>query len=371
MKKLGLIVNPLAGIGGRVALKGSDGTDIVRKAFEMGAVCLSPQRATEALEKLAPVKDRFEIVTYPFEMGEYEAREAGLDPQVVGSIQRGVTTSEDTKRAARDLRDKDVDLILFAGGDGTARDIYDAIGGQYPVIGIPTGCKIHSGVYASTPRAGGELAALYLLGQVTRTTELEVMDIDEVAFRSGVVKAKLYGYLQVPDDRRFTQGAKAGGSTVNEEFYIRQIGERIVEDMKPDRVYLIGSGTTTRSIMEQLGLPKTLLGIDVVENKRLVASDVTERQLLDIVDGRPATIIVTVIGGQGYIFGRGNQQLSPEVIRKVGPENIVIVATANKINLLPDRQLRVDTGDEELDDTLRGYKKVVTSYSQLAVLKVI
>jgi predicted polyphosphate/ATP-dependent NAD kinase len=371
MKKLGFIVNPLAGIGGRVALKGSDGAEIVQKAFELGAVCLSPERSACALRKLVPLRDSFELITYPAEMGEDEARECGLEPTVVGSIEKGKTTSGDTKRAAKEMIAQGVDLIIFAGGDGTARDIYDVVGDKVPVIGIPTGCKIHSGVYAANPDSAGELAALYLKGTVTRVKELEVMDIDEEAFRQGVVKARLYGYLKVPAERRLTQGSKSGGHAPSEEYSLRRIAERIVEDMQPEKIYVIGSGTTTRAIMDQLHLPNTLLGIDVVRDRQLVASDVTEKQLLELIDSREAEIIVTPIGGQGYIFGRGNQQLSPAVIKKVGPKNIKVIATSDKVNSLPDRHLRVDTGSEEVDKVLRGYIRVMTSYAEECVLKVV
>jgi predicted polyphosphate/ATP-dependent NAD kinase len=371
VKKLGLIVNPLAGIGGRVALKGSDGEDVVHRALELGAVPLSPQRSIEALHRLSPIRDQFELVTYPYEMGQIEAKECDFNPKVLGHIERDHTTAEDTKRAAKEMRAEGPDLILFAGGDGTARDIYDSVDPSIPVIGIPTGCKIHSGVYAATPAAAGELAMLYLTGAIAKTTELEVMDIDEVAFRSGVVRARLYGYLKVPNDRRFTQGAKAGAAAGSDEYFTHAIADRIVSAMKPGRLYVIGSGTTTRAIMEELRLPNTLLGIDVVLDKKLVASDVTEKQLLELVDGREAEIIVTPIGGQGYIFGRGNQQLSPEVIKAVGPENIRVIATANKIHTLPDQKMRVDTGDQEVDQMLRGHRRVMTSYSELIVLEVI
>lgn len=369
MKKLGFIVNPIAGLGGSVALKGSDG--VVEKALALGAVPHSPKRAKEALEKLLPIKDEIELVTYPGDMGENEAKELGFEPKVIGEIDPGHTTAEDTKRAAREMKAEEPDLILFAGGDGTARDIHDSVDPEIPVIGIPTGTKIHSGVYAASPHAAGELAMLFLTDEITKTAELEVMDIDEEAFRGGTVKASLYGYLKVPNDRRFTQGAKAGAHVASDGVFTAAIADRIVEDMKPGVVYIIGSGTTTRAVMEHLALPNTLLGIDVVLDKKLVANDVTEKQLLELVDGRPAEIIVTPIGGQGYIFGRGNQQISAEVIRKVGPYNVKVIATANKIHTLPDQKMRVDTDDAEIDEELRGFRRVLTSHSEYLILEII
>ncbi len=368
-KKLGLIVNPVAGMGGRVGLKGSDGPEILEKAIELGAISTSPGRAIEALKRIAHIKDSIELITYPHEMGEDEARECGFDPRVIGSIEQGKTTSDDTKAAAMEMVELGVDLILFAGGDGTARDIYAAIDGEVPVLGIPTGVKIHSGVFAINPSSAGDLAVMYLRGRLAATREAEVMDIDEEAFREDRISARLYGYLTVPYEKNLVQTSK-GGSPPQEELSLEVIARDIVEEMEEDVLYVIGPGTTTRPIAESLGLPKTLLGVDVVLDGRSVASDVNESKLLELIEGRRAKIIVTVIGGQGFIFGRGNQQISPEVIKKVGKENIVVVATPGKLASLEGRPLLVDTGDGELDELLSGYIRVITGYSRRVVYKV-
>jgi predicted polyphosphate/ATP-dependent NAD kinase len=368
-KKLGLIVNPIAGMGGRVGLKGSDGPEILEKAIELGAVSTSPGRAVEALKRIDPIKERIELITYPHEMGEDEAKECGFDPRVIGSIQRGKTTSDDTKAAARDMAESGVDLILFAGGDGTARDIYAAIDGEVPVLGIPTGVKIHSGVFAINPSSAGDLAVMYLREGQAATREAEVMDIDEEAFREDRISARLYGYLTVPYEKNLVQSSK-GGSPPQEELSLEAIARDIIEEMEEDVIYVIGPGTTTRPIAESLGLPKTLLGVDVVLDGRLIASDVNEAQLLELIDGRRAKIIVTAIGGQGFVFGRGNQQISPEVIKRVGKENIIVVATPGKLATLEGRPLLVDTGERELDELLSGYIRVITGYSKRVVYKV-
>lgn len=368
-KKLGLIVNPIAGMGGRVGLKGSDGPEILEKAIELGAVSTSPGRAVEALKRIAPIKDVVELITYPHEMGEDEAKECGFDPRVIGTVERGKTTPDDTKAAAREMAESGVDLILFAGGDGTARDIYTAIDGRVPVLGIPTGVKIHSGVFAINPSSAGDLAVMYLRGGQAATREAEVMDIDEEAFREDRISARLYGYLTVPYEKNLVQTSK-GGSPPHEELSLEAIARDIIEDMEEDVIYIIGPGTTTRPIAESLGLPKTLLGVDVVLDGRLVASDVNEAQLLELIEGRRAKIIVTAIGGQGFIFGRGNQQISPEVIKRVGKENIIVVATPSKLATLEGRPLLVDTGERELDELLSGYIRVITAYSRRVVYKV-
>ncbi len=372
-KKLGLIVNPIAGMGGRTALKGSDGRETIRKAIELGATPSSSKRTVEALKRLIMIKDDIELITYPYDMGEEEAKESGFNPMVIGSITKGETTSFDTCRAAQEMAALKTDLLLFAGGDGTARDVYDAVGNTIPVLGIPTGVKIHSAVYAINPLTAGELAVKHLRNFPSLLCEAEVMDIDEKALREeDRVSSKLYGYLKIPCERRMTQSPKEASCTGEQEATIMQaIAERIINDMEEDCLYFIGPGTTTRAIMERLGLPKTLLGVDVVERKNLVANDVNEAQLIRIMDGKKARIIVTPIGGQGYIFGRGNQQISPEIIRRVGSDNIIVIATPSKIYSLMLKPLLVDTGDEEVDQRLRGYRKVVTGYREEIVCKVL
>jgi predicted polyphosphate/ATP-dependent NAD kinase len=370
MKKIiGLIVNPVAGMGGRVGLKGSDGPEILKKAIELGAVPQSPKRAMQALEKLLPLKGELDIITYPGEMGEDEARELGFSPIVIGSVIQGQTTPEDTQQAARQMQEIGVDLILFAGGDGTARNIYNAVGDRVAVLGIPAGVKIHSAVYGLNPKSSGELAALYLQGKVKELHEAEVMDIDEDAFRSGRVSAKLYGYLKVPYEKKYVQNLKSGG-VAGEKTTLERIAHYIVDHMEDDYHYIIGPGTTTRPIMEVLGLDYTLLGVDVVYRKKLVARDANEKTLLHITEGKKAKIIVTTIGGQGYIFGRGNQQLSPEVITRVGKENIIIISTRDKLNTNFGRPLLVDTGDDEVNAYLTGYYRVIVGYADTIMHRV-
>jgi len=385
-KRLGLIVNPVAGIGGRVGLKGSDGAEIRKKALELGAVPQSLNRAIQALERIKPV-DGLEVITYPGEMGEDAARACGFEPTVIGSIKPGETTPEDTRNAAREMLRLNVNLLLFAGGDGTARDIYnavlrqaqDAVGEGIPVLGIPAGVKIHSAVFATNPLNAGDLAASYLQGRVSNLREAEVMDIDEEAFRQGIVSAKLYGYLKVPFQRRLLQGLKTPSSP-GEQAAMAAIAADVVSNMEGGWLYIIGPGTTTRAITSRLGLDKTLIGVDVVRGERreergerggrLVATDVNESQLLKLLEGRNAKIIVTPIGGQGYIFGRGNQQISPKVIEKVGKENIIVVSTTGKIHSLRGRPLWVDTGDRAVDEMLGGHIRVVTGYNEQIIYRV-
>lgn len=367
-KRLGLIVNPIAGIGGRVGLKGSDGAEIQKKALELGAVARSNERAAEALVALKPLASDLELITYPAEMGEDATRACGLEPTVIGTIESGQTTAEDTRQAARAMKHLDIALLLFAGGDGTARDIY-AVGEDVPALGIPAGVKVHSAVFATSPGTAGELAVSYLRGGVPRLRDAEVMDIDEDAFRRGVLSARLCGYLKVPFRRSLVQSLKTA-STPMEEAFQTAIAAEIVNHMEEGCLYILGPGTTTRAIASRLGLEKTLLGVDVIKDGELLAADVGESDLLQLLHGARARIIVTPIGGQGYIFGRGNQQISPQVIRRVGKENTIVVSTPEKINSLGGQPLLVDTGDRGVDEMLSGHIRVVTGLGERVVYRV-
>jgi len=366
LKRIGLIVNPYAGLGGRVGLKGSDGVETRRKALEMGAIPRSPARTVEALRELEGLNG-FLLITYPGEMGEDEAREADYYPEVIGAI-LGETSSEDTKRAASDMLAMGVDIIVFSGGDGTARDVYSIIGDRVPVLGIPTGVKIHSGVYAIDPRSAGLLLRRFIEG-ASETRLLEVMDIDEEAFRVDVIQTRLFGYMNVPFHKELIQGSKESSGSTDETSTLG-IANEIYDELEPDVLYILGPGTTIKPIADRMSVEKTLLGVDVVENGKLVIKDANERQLIEVIKGRKARLYVSVIGGQGFVFGRGNQQLSPDVIRAIGRENIAIVATPNKLATLRGRPLRVDTGDHGLDEELKGYYKLHTGYGRRTIYRV-
>jgi len=388
MMKIGLVINPLAGIGGRVALKGSDGAQIVEEAFALGAKSRVSERVATALSMLHGGELSFYTVSGV--MGEdvfgedilssfnfsYRIIPSRVIPSAV-ETQEMHTSAEDTRLAVLALCEQEIDVLLFAGGDGTARDVLDALkqNGQdeaLTVIGIPAGCKIHSAVYAITPTRAGELLALLVSGTPMTQVAAQVMDLDEQAFRLGKVRSFCYGYLQVPVDDMRMQLIKQGG--INHEMLVLEdIAEEIIESMQDDVLYIIGSGSTTEAIMNQLNLENTLLGVDVVLNHQLVKNDVSEQGLLALLKSLnfdSAKIIVTVIGGQGHIFGRGNQQLSPQVLTTVGLENIIIVATNEKLRTLEKRPLIADTGDNNVDKKLAGLHTVITGYEQKTLVQI-
>jgi len=363
--RLGLIVNPLAGIGGAVGLKGSDGAAIVAEARARGAEPRAHARAVRALRVLAPLAGRIRIHAGAGAMGEDAAREAGFTVELAGGALPAQTSAEHTVAVARALAALPVDVLLFAGGDGTARDICGAIGTAVPALGIPAGVKMHSGVYAVSPEAAGEIVAQLVAGTLVRVAPGEVRDLDEEAFRAGRLSARHFGELLVPEESRYVQHVKQGGA-IADESAVADIAAEVTESIEPGRLYILGPGTTTFAIKQALGIEGTLLGVDVVRDGECLARDAAEEQLLALLAAHagPAAIVVTAIGGQGHVFGRGNQQISARVIRAVGIANITIVATRHKIAALEGRPLLADTNDAGLDRALHRYLRVVTGYRE-------
>jgi predicted polyphosphate/ATP-dependent NAD kinase len=383
--RLGLLINPLAGLGGSVGLKGSDG--VAEEALAKGAEPKAHLRMQQALELVSAYKDRIQIVTSSGCMGEDIAVKMGFNTQVVHhcignqnqpgadlselnkSTQRVLnTTQQDTRDAVKALLDQSLDILLFAGGDGTARDVYSIVDDAIPVLGVPAGVKIHSGVYGITPKASGLVLKMLLDGELVSLMTADVMDIDETAFRQGTVKAKRFGEMLVPAEPRYVQAVKMGGKETD-ELVLADIAADVIESMD-DEIFIMGSGSTVAAIMDDLYLDNTLLGVDVIQDKQLIATDVTAQELLQITSGKPTKLVITLIGGQGHVLGRGNQQLSPALIKQLGKDNILIVATKTKLKALEGRPLIVDSGDPELDVALTGYYKVITGYHDYVMYQV-
>ena len=356
--KVGFVVNPIAGMGGRVALKGTDGADVRDEALRRGAAPWSPGRARLALKALLAKQLDIEMLTCSGDMGELLLQEEGFEMDVVCRVSQA-TTAEDTKSAVRSFLDKGAELLLFCGGDGTARDIVEVVGGRITVVGIPAGVKMHSSVFALRPEDAADLVEDF--ARTGKVRDAEVMDLDEDDFRKGVLNPRLFALASVPDDERHLQATKSAfhGRTASEE--AAELAAYVAEMMTDGVLYIVGPGGTTQAIAKAMNQDKTPLGIDAYLDGRLVAADLSEKEVLALIGKHPeSTIIVTPIGAQGFIFGRGNQQFSAEVIGAVGLENIIVVATPTKLRGTP--ALRVDTGDSTLDASFREPVKVVTGY---------
>lgn len=359
-KTIGFIVNPVAGMGGAVGLKGTDGKAILSRAIALGAKPVSTQRAETFLTELSPAKKWLKLIVGAGDMGQSQAEKFGFVFKVVGETKKE-TNAEDTQNIAKGIVEVDVDLLVFCGGDGTTRDILKAVDLKLPVLGVPTGVKMHSAIFAVSPQAAARAAIRFLWSELP-LREAEVMDVDEQAFRQGHLSAELYGFLLSPYEPHLIQGNKMASPTTESEVQNQAaIAIYIIEEMKPNIIYIVGPGTSTRTIGDLLDQKKTILGVDIFQNKKIIAKDVNEKQILQTIREKTTKIIVTPIGGQGFIFGRGNQQISSKVIRQVGLDNIVVVATNGKLDRL--EILRVDTGDAELDNEFRMRRiRVVTNY---------
>ncbi|MCC7426253.1 MAG: NAD(+)/NADH kinase [Alphaproteobacteria bacterium] len=361
-------------MGGRVGLTGTVGRETLARARALGAAPVAPARAARAFALLRPLAETVELLAPPGTMGAELLRAVGLAVREVGRDPAADTSPEHTREAAEWMQRLGAELLLFAGGDGTARDILGVIGGRVPMLGIPTGVKMHSAVFAASPDAAGEVACAWFApgGARIGLREAEVMDLDEEAIRAGRVSARLFGHAQVPHLPRLVQNAKAGPRP-DDEAEIAALAGRLAAGMAPGRLYLLGPGTSTRRIAERLTLPKTLLGVDAILDRRLLAADLNENALLALLDEapRPVTLIVGVTGGQGFLFGRGNQQLSPPVLRRIGRENIIVMAGAGKLGALDPPWLRADTGDPETDRWLSGYRRVETGPDRSMIMRLV
>jgi predicted polyphosphate/ATP-dependent NAD kinase len=370
--RLGFIVNPIAGMGGRVGLKGTD--NVLKEAIARGAKPVAPSRATEFLQKLKRnmTEKSIEIISCPGIMGEKEARDADFPVKILPMKIGDETSAEDTKTAVDLLAAANVDLIVFVGGDGTAKDVFDAMQGcrQTPVLGVPSGVKMYSSIFAVNPSDAVEVVLAYAERQA-EITELEIMDSDEKAIRRDTFAVKLHGFLKGPFLPARIQGSKqVSPETDDEAENQKAIARFILEQVPSDAAWLLGPGTTVKRIAELLGVEKTVLGVDIFQNKKAIL-DVDEKRILkEVKDWKNTWIVLSPIGHQGILLGRGNQQISPKIVKRVGKERIIIAATKSKLQNIDQKVLRVDSGDAETDKILKGYIRVVTDYKEWKLMEV-
>jgi len=373
--KLAFIVNPIAGMGGRVGLKGTD--DVLKEAIARGAKPVAPKRAVEFLQRLkenmTEMSIRIEILTCPKIMGEREAKKTNLPVQVLPLKIGEETTAEDTKTAVKLMIKANVDLIVFVGGDGTAKDVFDAMHGyrEVPVLGVPSGVKMYSGVFAVSPADAVDVVLAFAKDQA-EIADFEIMDADETAIRSDSFVVKLHGFLKGPFLSMRIQGSKqVSPETVDEKENQTAIARFIIEEMQPEATYILGPGTTVKRVAELLGVEKTVLGVDIYK-KDITIFDVNEKRILGEVeeDWQNTWIILSPIGRQGILLGRGNQQISPEIIKSIGKQRVIVAATKSKLQSIDGGVLRVDTGDAEVDKMLKGYIRVVTDYREWRLMLV-
>ncbi len=357
MLKLGLLVNPLAGLGGAVALKGSDG--VAEQARQRGATPRAGERTLRALRAAGGALRQCQWFTWGGDMGEACLAQLGLACSVLGTA-KGEPSATDTVAAVRALVAQDIDLLLFAGGDGTARDVLGAIDPNVPVLGIPAGVKMHSGVFATTPEMAGELLGRLLTGGLVQSVTREVKDLDEAALRQGTIRPHSYGELKVPEPGGYLAHTKERGRE-SEALAVEEIAADVVERLQDEkRMVVLGPGSTVRRIKELLGVEPTLLGFDVWQQGATLATDVDAAWLESQLE--EGIVVLSFTRNQGFLLGRGNQQLSPAVLRRLKREDLWVVGTRTKLKSLDGRPLLIDTNDPALDAELGGLIELITGY---------
>jgi len=374
ISKIGFLVNPIAGMGGKVGLKGTDG--VSDKAKSLGAKPVAPSKALETLEEFLSSysqRDNIEWFTCSGLMGYDELLKAGAKKiQVLYTYKKSKTSSDDTRDACEKFLQKEVDLILFCGGDGTARDVYSVVGDNIPILGIPSGVKMHSAVFGVNTSATAKMLHEFVNNRLT-IGDAEIMDLDEERYRKGEWNIKLFGVAKGIVEPTYVQVGKSVFESVTDNAVKDELAEHIQDEIKenPGFLYLFGSGGTIDYIAGKLGLKNTLLGIDAYYSGKIICSDLNEESILKLLDKYPKTkVILSPIGAQGFILGRGNLQLSPQVIRKIGINNIIVVSTPSKLASTP--VIRVDTGDKNLDKMFfeHEFMLVVIGYRLSRVVRI-
>jgi len=371
---IGFLVNPIAGMGGKVGLKGTDG--VFKEAVKLGAKPEAPEKSEEMIkEYLNKYSKNNDIRWFTCSgiMGGDELKNVGIkNIEIIYDSPLEKTSLRDTKEACKKLLEKNVDLILFCGGDGTARDIFEIVDNKIPILGIPSGVKMHSGVFGINTSATAKMLNEFVNGRLT-IGDAEIMDLDEDLYRIGKWNIRLFGIAKGIVEPTYVQVGKSSYESISDDEIKDELTEHIVDEIERfnDYLFLFGSGGTIEYISHKMNLDNTLLGIDAVYNKKIVGKDLNEEGILKLLDNYTKTkVILSPIGAQGFILGRGNLQLSPKVIRKIGLDNIIVISTPSKLVSTP--LIRVDTGDRELDHLFveKEFMMVVIGYRMSRVVKI-
>ncbi len=365
--RIGLVINPVAGLGGSVGLKGTDGPGAVAEALARGAVPQAASRVRRAFEKLAGAVPGTEILAAPGDLGAGPLAGLPLGISLI-DLPAPSRTARDTRLAVAAMAD--CDLVVFAGGDGTARDVASAMKRGQAMLGIPCGVKMHSGVFALSPEAAGNLMVDLVANpdRVSWRDDAEIMDIDEAALRAGTVAPRLYGLARVPEARNRMQAAKSSPKR-DDAGGLLAAAREIARAMEPQTLYLIGPGTSAGLVSAALGHEPTLLGVDAVLDGRVVARDAGAPELEALAGGRRLRLVLSVTGQQGFLLGRGNQQISARLIRQAGRDGLIVLAGEGKLAALAAPHLRIDTGDPALDSALAGFVRVQTGPGRFTLMR--
>ncbi|MAK04962.1 MAG: hypothetical protein CMA03_03635 [Euryarchaeota archaeon] len=374
------MVNPDAGLGGKLGFKGSDGR--AEEARLSGAKDRAGPRINETMDYISKMIQSkkcldFDLFICGGKMGFDWIQEIPFSNMKVIGDWQGKTSAEDTSLAVELLLDENVDLILYAGGDGTTRDIIEKLdlldSSELPLIGVPSGVKMYSGCFAEDTQAAAEVLAAWINGELGFSTT-EVLDMDEDSYRMGEWKIDMFGQATTPASPLWIQGSKHQIQAIGEDEVLESLSEHILElYLKDDYLIVWGAGGSLNKIAKLCGLSTTLLGIDITKGNELIGTDLSEKELISILEDssdEKIVLLLSPMGGQGFLIGRGNLQLSPDVLRKIGIENIMGVATPAK--LLSISRIRIDTGDISLDKEIREkkYIKMIQGYRTIKIVKI-
>ena len=380
MARIGVLVNPDAGLGGKLGFKGSDGR--AEEARLSGAKDRAGPRINETMDYISKMIQSkkcldFDLFICGGKMGFDWIQEIPFSNMKVIGDWQGKTSAEDTSLAVELLLDENVDLILYAGGDGTTRDIIEKLdlldSSELPLIGVPSGVKMYSGCFAEDTQAAAEVLAAWINGELGSSTT-EVLDMDEDSYRMGEWKIDMFGQATTPASPLWIQGSKHQIQAIGEDEVLESLSEHILElYLKDDYLIVWGAGGSLNKIAKLCGLSTTLLGIDITKGNELIGTDLSEKELISILEDysdEKIVLLLSPMGGQGFLIGRGNLQLSPDVLRKIGIENIMGVATPAK--LLSISRIRIDTGDISLDKEIREkkYIKMIQGYRTIKIVKI-
>lgn len=368
---LGLVINPYAGVGGPSAQKGSDHSSSLQLALERGVIPKALDRVKEMFACLEQDLSRIRVITASGMMGEDACTLLSADQINIVYQTPELSRASDTREAVKKILLDSIDLLIFVGGDGTARDVLTALTREQTVIGLPAGVKMHSAVFAVTPKAVASIIQSMLAHKLVAARLAEVRDIDEVAFAQGKVKTRHFGEMLIPDDQLLIQSVKCSG-LLDDEIMLEELCAFLVETIEEDTLYVLGSGGTLKHLKSMLSIEEpTLLGVDLWCNGKLVAKDIHEQQLFQLLPSyKQVKIVLSVIGGQGVVLGRGNQQISSRIIESVGIENLQFISTQAKLLALEGRALTVDSGSDELNKRLAGYHKIICGYEDFILYEI-
>lgn len=393
--RIGLLINPYAGIGGPAGCKGSDDLSEYERENHKERYARANERArvfltflSRAITAYAHEKDMSDHVYSLLsadlffvagDMGGTVVNELVSRKELAPTIQCHEiatnialqTRAADTQHVTQLLCGMTMDILVFVGGDGTARDVCDVVSDQQLVLGVPSGVKMHSGVFAIDAQAAADIVYNLLSGDLVATHVAEVRDIDENLLRAGKVNSTYYGDMRIPAQHEYIQAVKQGGLEI-EELVLLDICHEMQERIMAceDTLFIFSPGTTCHFILQELGFTSTLLGFDVLCNGAIVANDVNADDLLHIIEqhqrrvqhSASVRLILTPIGGQGYLIGRGNQQLTPTILKRIGKAHVWVVSTKTKLENLSHRLLHIDSNDLELDAQWAGFIPVITGY---------